>query len=206
MMKNPLDIHLSVYHNERELLEALWRDEHTACTCLFKQFSPHLSALAYRLMRDRDEADDVVQESFIQACRHIKAFEGKSSLLTWLHSITFHAAQMQRRRRELPTVQINADIDDEQSPLCNVLVDETKTPDHAVLATEWHETIKEALNALPASLRSALVLRAIEGLTTKEAAEQLGIEEAAVKVRLHRARQQLRQMISSLDAETPGPM
>jgi RNA polymerase sigma-70 factor (ECF subfamily) len=205
-MENPLDIHLTIYRNERELLEALWSNERTACTCLFKQFSPRLSSLAYRLMKDRDEADDVVQESFIQACRHVKAFEGKSSLGTWLHRITYNAAQMRHRRKELPTVKIDTQVDDEQSPHWNDLIDETKTPEHAVLTTESYKIVNQALHALPASLRSVLVLRVIEGLNTKETAERLGIEEAAVKVRLHRARQQLRTIIASLDAETTNPM
>jgi len=205
-MEHPLDIHLTIYHNERELLEALWSNERTACTCLFKQFSPRLSSLAYRLTKDRDEADDVVQESFIQACRHIKAFEGKSSLSTWLHRITLNAARMRRRRKELPTVKLDTQGDDEHAPHWNDLIDETMTPEHAVLATESHKIVNQALQALPASLRSVLVLRVIEGLTTKETAERLGIEETAVKVRLHRARQQLRTIITSLDAEITTPM
>ncbi|HTK06201.1 MAG TPA: sigma-70 family RNA polymerase sigma factor [Ktedonobacteraceae bacterium] len=196
-MESPLDIHLSIYQNERELLEALWRDEQTACTCLFKRFSQPLYSLAYRLMKDRDEADDVLQESFIQACRHIKGFEGKSSLGTWLHRITYNAAHMRLRHRELPTVKISTQTDEEGSAFWSTLMDETATPDQAWLITEQYEAVNQALTFLPGTLRSALVLRVIEGLSTKEAAAQLGIEETALKVRLHRARQELRTRLAN---------
>jgi len=195
-MQSPLDIHLTVYQNESELLDALRRGERSACTCLFKRFAQRLYTLAARVLGERDDVDDVVQESFIQACHHINAFEGKSSLGTWLHRITYNTVLMHHRREAPPMVTLEEPTDEERSPHKDLLVDETATPDQAMLTAELQEVVQQAINALPPTLRSALVLRAIERVSTKEAAERLGIEEAALKVRLHRARQQMRQHLT----------
>jgi RNA polymerase sigma-70 factor (ECF subfamily) len=196
-MQSPLDIHLTIYQNESELLDALRRGERSACTCLFKRFAQRLYTLAAQLMGEKDEVDDVVQESFIQACRHINAFEGKSSLGTWLHRITYNTAMMHHRRHTVPVIALEEPADEELSSHKDVLVDELATPEHAMLTAELQKTVQQAIDALPPALRSALVLRMIEGMSTKEAAERLGIEEAALKVRLHRARQQVRQHLTS---------
>lgn len=196
-MRSPLDIHLNIYQNESELLEALRRGERSACTCLFKRFAQRLYALAIRLLGERDDVDDVVQESFIQACRHIDAFEGKSSLGTWLYRITYNTALMYHRHKASPVVPLQEPSDEDPSAYGELLVDETTMPDQAMLTAELQDTLRRAINALPPSLRSALILRAIEGMSTKEAAQRLGIEEAALKVRLHRARRQLRQHLTS---------
>ena len=196
-MQSPLDIHLTLYQNESELLDALRRGEHSACTCLFKHFAQRLYTLSDRLLDEKDDVDDVVQESLIQACHHINAFEGKSSLGTWLYRITYNTALMHHRRKTSPIVTLEELTDEERSLHKDWLIDETATPERAMLNAELQEVVQQSVNALPPTLRSALVLRAIEGVSTKEAAEQLGIEEAALKVRLHRARQQMRQLLTN---------
>ena len=77
-MNKPWDIDITVYDDETELLEGLWRREPLACTCLLKRFAPRLYRVAVQLMGQSDEADDVLQEAFIQACDRIKSFEGRS--------------------------------------------------------------------------------------------------------------------------------
>ncbi len=199
-MSSPLDIDLDIYHNEAELLAALRRQEHLACTCMFKQFSHRLHTLAQTMLKDIDEADDVVQESFIQACAHIGKFEGRSGLHTWLYRITTNTALMRRRRKELVTVTLAAHDSDEpvSADLINYLADDSLTPDQAVLSGELREQIYQAVRSLPLSLRDAFILRMIDGLSTKDAAAKLGIEESALKVRVHRARQILRSTLGQL--------
>ena len=80
----PWEIDLTIYDDEPELLAGLRRGERMACTCLLKRHAPRLYRLALHLMGDADEAEDVLQEAFINACAHIAEFEGRSGLGTWL--------------------------------------------------------------------------------------------------------------------------
>lgn len=208
-MVKPWETDLSVYADEATLLAGLRRKDREACTCLLKRFAPRLYRLALQLMGDPDEAEDVLQEGFIQACAHIDDFEGRSSLGTWLHRIVRNAALARLRRKSLATVPL--DIDHEVMPTAGgVLVDQAAGPSEAVLTRELGEILERAILALPASLRAAFVLRDIEGLSTKEAADGLGIAESALKVRLHRARLLLRDRLGptdnavSLETENPS--
>ncbi len=200
-MSSPLDIDLDIYHDEAELLAALRRQERLACTCMFKQFAHRLHTLAHTMLKDADEADDVVQESFIQACAHIRNFEGRSSLHTWLYRITTNTALMRRRRKEFATVTLATYNQDEpvSAELVAYLVDDNSTPDQAVLSKELREHIYQAVRSLPLALREAFILRMIDGLSTKDAAAKLGIEESALKVRVHRARQELRRKLGNMN-------
>ncbi|GIV95424.1 MAG: hypothetical protein KatS3mg057_0081 [Herpetosiphonaceae bacterium] len=191
-MEKPWEIDLTLYDDEEELLEGLRRHDRLACTCLLKRFAPRLYRLALQLMADPDEAEDVLQEGFIQACAHIDDFQGKSGLGTWLHRIVLNTALMRLRRKQPAMVELQEQPDEAQTRLAEALVDHTAEPGHELLALELREKIDRALSALPDTLRAAFVLRDIEGLSTKEAAAALGIAEPALKVRLHRARLALR--------------
>ena len=209
MMVKPWETDLSVYDDEAALLEGLRRRDRLACTCLLKCFAPRLYRLALQLMGDPDEAEDVLQEGFIQACAHIADFEGRSGLGTWLHRIVRNAALARLRRKSLATPPLPA-TDATPSAVHAVLVDHTEGPGDVVLANERAEVLERAIVALPDGLRAAFVLRVIEGLSTKEAAAALGISESAVKVRLHRARMVLRGMLAPavkevrVEAENPS--
>jgi RNA polymerase sigma-70 factor (ECF subfamily) len=196
-MEMPWDIDLEIYKNEEDLLAALRREEKWACTCLLKRFARRFLALARRIVGNDDEAEEVVQESFIQACSHIASFEGKSSLSTWLYRIVSNAALMRQRRKMPITLPLVEASDEAQAAGAAILIDDASTPDEHVLQIELRAVINEALALLPVTLRDAFVLRYIEGLSTKAAAESLGIEESALKVRVYRARQELRKVLTA---------
>lgn len=193
----PWEIDLTIYDDESELLAGLQRGERMACTCLLKRYAPRLYRLALHLMGDADEAEDVLQEAFINACAHIGAFEGRSGLYTWLHRIVRNTALGRLRGQARRAGSIAYD----EAELAAV-PDSAAEPDDHVVARELGARLERAILTLPASTRAALVLRDIEGLSTAEAAEELGISESALKVRLHRARQRLRAVLS--DAEAAG--
>jgi RNA polymerase sigma-70 factor, ECF subfamily len=194
-MVKPWEIDLSVYDDEEALLEGLRRKDRLACTCLLKRFAPRLFRLASQLTGDSDEAEDVLQESFIQACAHVADFEGRSGLGTWLHRIVVNTALARVRRKSLTTVPLEID-DLDRHAAQDSLIDRAAGPSDIVLEQERTETLERAVLALPDSLRAAFVLRDIEGLSTREAAAALGIAESALKVRLHRARAALRGMLA----------
>ncbi|HYL45214.1 MAG TPA: sigma-70 family RNA polymerase sigma factor [Ktedonobacteraceae bacterium] len=188
----PWDIPLTIYADEAALLAGLRRKDRDACTCLFKQFAQRLYYLALRFGRDEEEAEDILQEGFLQACSHITSFEGKSSLGTWLHRIVSNVALMRLRKKDLPLVSLS----DTQEEEVFSRQDAQEAPERQVLASELREELVHALEALPATLREPLQLRIFAGLSAKEAAKRLDITETAFKVRLHRARRALRQRLA----------
>jgi len=163
-----------------------------------ERYSGTVYNLALRLMNNQQEAEDVLQETFISAFRALDRFEGRSRLSTWLYRIAYNAGLMRLRRRRVPVVSLDEPReteDGEQMP--RQLVDWTSLPDDLVLSKEFRGTLTAALDSLPESLRSVFVLRDIEGLSTAETAEVLGLTETNTKVRLHRARLALRERLTT---------
>jgi RNA polymerase sigma-70 factor (ECF subfamily) len=188
---------LQIYDDEAALLEGLRRGEPDACTCLVKRFASLVYAKALRMVGDVDEAEGVLQLTFIKACEKFATFEGRSGLGTWLYRIAANEALMKLRRRRAPMESIDEvaeTIQPEDIPqnLHAWPID----PANAALDTELRRQLDAALAALPESQRAVFVLREIEGLNTEETATALGLSESAVKVRLHRARLRLRELLA----------
>lgn len=191
------DINLTIYHTEQELVQGLRSGEPLSCTCLFKQFEPRLAHLALKLARDGIEADDIVQESFIRACASITKFQAHSTLGTWLHRIVLNTALMQQRRKQLPLLPLEDISDEQHAQLFASPVRAGGDPLEIVLLKEQRTRLQQAIRALPEVLQNVVLLRAIEGVSTKEAAALLGISETALKVRFHRARLTLQNSLAS---------
>lgn len=199
-MNKPWDIDITVYDDETELLEGLRRREPLACTCLLKRFAPRLYRVAVQLMGHSDEADDVLQEAFIQACERIKSFEGRSGLGSWLHRIVVNTALMRLRQRR-PQLVSSSSIHDDSQTADELLADDPLPEDYA-LTGELRAVLEQALLSLPDTLRTVVVLRDIEGVNTRQSAEALGISESALKVRLHRAHGALREILAGYVRDT----
>jgi RNA polymerase sigma-70 factor (ECF subfamily) len=195
-MSRAWDIDLSIYPDEAALLEGLRAGNRYACSCLLKHFGPRLYRVALQMTGDPDEAEDVLQEALIRSCEHIGDFKGSSALGTWLHRITVTTALMHLRRRGSALTPVTT-LGDDSPPGADPFVDLSAGPSDEVLSAELRERLEAAILALPDTLRLAFVLRDIEGLTTKAAAEVLGISESALKVRLHRARLALRASLAA---------
>jgi len=191
----PWEIDLTVYEDEPELLAGLRRGERMACTCLLKRYAPRLYRLALHLMGDPDEPEDVLQEAFINACAHVGEFEGRSALGTWLHRIVRNTAlgRLRSQTRRAGTVT----YDEEELA---AVPDTAAELEDLVVSKELGARLEQAILSLPASTRAAFVLRDVEGMSTADAAEELGISESALKVRLHRARQALRAVLAETEA------
>ncbi len=199
-MDKPWNVDVTIYPDEAELLVGLQRHERFACTCLLKRFAPRLYRVAIQLMGSRDEADDVLQEAMIQACGRISTFEGRSGLGSWLHRIVVNAALMRLRQQKTSIQSLDAPAAPDQAPLAATLAAGPDL-DTQLLTQELSQELDQAIRRLPTSLRTAVVLRDIEGLSTREAAEALQVSEAALKVRLHRAHVALRATLSSYLAD-----
>jgi RNA polymerase sigma-70 factor (ECF subfamily) len=190
-----------------DALRALQAGDPAALAALFDTHADRLYRLALGLLRDPAQAEDVVQETFLAAITHLDRFEGRSSVGTWLYRIAYNASLGRlRRRAEDPLPAEEPEIDqDAGPPLPKAFVDWDFSPEQILADGEARQQVDRAIEALPESLRAAFILRDIEGLSTAEAGEILGLSEGAVKVRLHRARLALRERLSRYFAERIPP-
>ncbi len=188
---------------EQALVKALHRGDRYACNDLVERYSSKIYNVALRLTGHPVEAEEVLQETFINACRGAENFEGRSSLSTWLYRIATNNGLMRLRRREAPTVSLDpwpgGDVEGEFWP--QQLQDWNWEPEAVALTDELRQAMNEAVETLPDSLRAVFVLRDLEGLSTHEAAEVLGITPSNLKVRLHRARLMLRERLMGYFSE-----
>lgn len=170
----------------RELLEACRRSEPGAFEELVERTHRQVYTLAYRLVGDRHEAEDVAQESYLRAYRSLRGFRGDARFETWLYRIVANAAMthLRRRGRFGDLLADNQDVISLQPAAA-----------HQVEETVEEDEIKRALQALPLGQRTVVVLKDVYGFSCQEIGDQIGVSEGAVKVRLHRARRRLKELI-----------
>jgi RNA polymerase sigma-70 factor, ECF subfamily len=157
---------------------------------ILSRYTGQLYRTAFRVLGSREEAEDAVQDALLSAVQNLTSFEGRSKLSTWLTRVVVNAALM-RRRKLRPC--ISASIDQESPDgrglsLASRIADPRPDPEEAYAQQEQATMVRQWLEALPASYRSALWLRDVEGMTTQEAADELRVSEGTLKSRLHRAR------------------
>lgn len=168
---------------------------------LVARYERPVYTLALRMLRRPEDAEEVVQETFLSVVEHLKGFREESSFFTWLVRIaTNHALKALRRRKRVESVTAptgQADPADEQSlPHPEFIAEWSETPDAIVLRRETQQLLAEALDTLDEKYRMVFLLRDVEGLSTEEAAGALGITVANAKVRLLRARLMLREYLT----------
>jgi RNA polymerase sigma-70 factor, ECF subfamily len=179
-------------------VERLRAGDKEACAICVGEHSTNVYNLALKLTGDPAAAEDVLQETFLSAFRSIARFEAKSQLSTWLYRIAYNAALMRLRRRQVETVSLDEPVeDDEGVPQPRDFADWSDNPERAVLDAEMRRVMDEAVEALSETLRSVFVLRDVNGLSTAQTAQVLGLSEEAVKSRLLRARLALREKLSA---------
>lgn len=185
--------------DESNLVDRLRNGEEAACEHFVRNNTERMLTLARRLLRDEHEAADAVQEGFLAAFRSIRDFAGGAKLSTWLHRIVVNVCLMKlRSAKSKPTRSIENLLPafDDTGHHAQQVAAWVDSPAEQLHSAELRIKVRAAINELPASYRTVLILRDIEELDTEETALRLGITVAAVKVRLHRARLALR---SSLD-------
>jgi RNA polymerase sigma-70 factor (ECF subfamily) len=184
---------------ERELYERIRSGDKSACSECIELHASGVYRLALRIVGDPAEAEDVMQETFSSAFTGIDAFEWRSGMKTWLYRIASNAALMRLRGRKPIAFSIDEEPDETEAP--KQFFDWCCLPEQDFDTAEAHAQIEEAIAGLPESLRAVFVMREMEGLSTEETAEALGLSIENVKVRLHRARLALREALSGYFTE-----
>jgi RNA polymerase sigma-70 factor, ECF subfamily len=153
-------------------------------------YADRLYLLLLRLLGDPDEAGEVAQEVMVRAWRGISRFQGRSSYFTWLYRIAVNEANRALARREREPASVPLGPRELQQP-----TSPADDPARQAESSELRQELARALAMLPPPLRTAIVLRDVDGLSTQEAAEIAGVGQAAFKSRLHQARLQVRAAI-----------
>ena len=179
-------------------LEALVAGDRLEFARLVDAYSGPIYRLGLRMLGTPQDAEDVLQNTFLNALLHISDFEGRSSLQTWLYRIAANEALMLIRRKKPETNLEDAQTEGNADDLIPAqFVDWSALPEAELLSGEGKRTLDQAIAQLPESLRIVFILRDIEELSIKETAEALHLTETNVKTRLLRARLFLREQLSA---------
>lgn len=179
-------------------LEALRAGDREAFARLVDETSGHIYRVALQIVGDDQDAEDVLQETYIKAFRSLPDFEGRSSITTWLYRIAVNEALMMVRKRKPQAISVeeSTSFDAEAESESMQIVDFCCLPEGELLSAESRRFLDQAIQALPDTLRMVFVMRDLEGLSIQDTAEALGLSENNVKTRLLRARLRLRQELS----------
>jgi RNA polymerase sigma-70 factor (ECF subfamily) len=184
-----------------ELVRRAQAGDLAAFEALVTQHERPVYALAYRMLQNQHDAEDVTQQAFLSAIAGLKNFRGEASFATWIHRVATHAAlKVIRKRKGLDTVSLEAatEPNEEYDGIAHpeFIADWKQSPEQLVESNETKRLLDEALAQLDEKHRLVFVLRDIEGLSVRETAAELGLSESNVKVRLLRARLQLREQLT----------
>ncbi len=190
--------------SDEALLEQARQGSLEAMETLVNRYEQPVYNLAMRLLRHEQDAEDVMQQTFLSLVENLDSFRGESSFRTWLYRVaTFAAFKILRKRKGLETISLDASVDpkpEEEGPPPHpeFIADWRDTPEHLAQRQEVRQLIEEAIAELDEKYRVVFLLRDVEGLSVEETATALGITPANVKVRLLRARLKLRERLTRL--------
>ena len=188
-------------------LKALQAGDTEEFSRLVDTYSSKIYRLAIKMLNQQQDAEDVLQETFVKAYRGLKNFDGRSKISTWLFRIATNEALMVIRKKHPDVVSLDEPIETEEGEQEPVqIIDWCCLPENELLSEESRERLDAAVQKLPERLRVVFLLRDINDLSTHETAEVLGLSDTAVKTRLSRARLRLREELSSYFGERVNDM
>jgi len=197
---------MTVEESDLKLVERVQRGERAAFDLLVLRYQHKVLKLIMRYVHDASEAEDIAQESFVKAFRALPSFRGDSAFYTWLYRIAINTAKnhFAAQGRRAPTVVSN-DIEDQEDGEDSIRLSDTATPDSLYQSKQVGLAVNRAIDQLPADLRTAIVLRELEGLSYDEIAAAMNCPVGTVRSRIFRAReaiaQELRPLLGTSDDE-----
>ena len=190
--------------SELLLVDRLREGDVTALESLMERYASRVFRVARGITRTDADAEEVVQDVFLTLARKIDSFEGRAALGTWIYRVTTNAALLKRRGKRL---QVEVSLEDtlpgfkddghREGPREYLLADWSQSPEADLLDGEARAVLSRAIDQLPDSYRTVLILRDVEELSNEETAQVLGESVSSVKSRLHRARMALREQLTS---------
>jgi RNA polymerase sigma-70 factor (ECF subfamily) len=190
-----------------KLVDGLKRKEPAAFEQLIAQHGPMLYRVAIRLMGQREEAEDVLQETLLRVHEHIHTFDGRAALTTWLYRIVVNSALMRlRAKARIPEDLLEAvgPVFTEEGDHAQEVAEWALPPEQKLLRQEALRILQQSIERLPELYRAVYTLAEVEGLSHQESAAILDVTVGTVKTRLHRARLFLRECLADYFAERKG--
>lgn len=178
------------------LVEAARRCDPEAFEEILTKYGPRIFRLAQRITRNREDAEEVSQDSFARAFLHMDSFRGDSRLSTWLSRIAINQSLMKLRKRRRRELHFDCPATAEDTPFCAEVADGSPTPEQRYSQEELQRILASAMGELPITVREVLRLREVEEHSTEETARMLGLSISAVKSRARRGRLILRQTLA----------
>ncbi|NMC61881.1 MAG: sigma-70 family RNA polymerase sigma factor [SAR324 cluster bacterium] len=191
--------------SDLELISGCKRGESESFEEIISRYSQKAYHLAFRLTRNPDDAEEVLQDVFVTVFRKIEGFKGESSFSSWLYRVTVNSALMKlRKKRQEQSVLLEDALPGFENSLF-VRSHNSSEGEHSTLQSELLMALAKAIDNLPSDYRSVFILRDIDGLSSREVGRALNISIPAVKSRLHRSRLLLRRQLSNFykDIRTP---
>jgi RNA polymerase sigma-70 factor, ECF subfamily len=183
--------------DEMALVHAAKSGDLEAFSQLVNRYDRNIFRIAQHITHNEEDAQDVVQDAFLKAYQNLEQFQGNSKFYTWLVRIAVNEALMKlRKRRTDRTVSLDEDVETEEGSMPREVADWSPNPEQLYGQSELGDILKKTIQGLPPGFRTVFVLRDVEGLSTEETAEMLGLSIPAVKSRLLRARLQLRDRLT----------
>jgi RNA polymerase sigma-70 factor (ECF subfamily) len=193
------DISIRLQNSSSGFVEKLKAGDAEAFDQLIVKYTPDVFAVAFRLTEDREEANDITQETFLSAVRGIGSFRGDSELKTWLIRIAINHSRNRfrwfKRRRQDRTISLESPVGDGGGSELDLIRDHREDPEQATLGREREAAIVRELRALPVSFREAVILCDVEGYTYEEVSRILEVGLGTVKSRIARGRSILRKRL-----------
>ncbi len=183
---------------DQELVRRVQAGDQTAFNLLVLKYQHRVLKLVGRFVNDAAEAEDVAQEAFLKAYRALASFRGDSAFYTWLYRIAINTAKnalVSQRRRP---VDFDLDLQDPDQYERQAKLKEADTPEGVLLTDEIRAVVEEAMEQLPEDLRTAIVLRELEGLSYEEIAEAMDCPVGTVRSRIFRAREAIDKKLKPL--------
>jgi RNA polymerase sigma-70 factor, ECF subfamily len=172
--------------------------EETAFEAVMRRHNGRLFRVARAILKDDADAEDALQDAYLDAYRHMQDFRGDAQLSTWLTRIVVNQSLMRLRRQKRERTVIPIDRHDRQNESAEVDVADAKaeSPSNATLRAEVRQLLEQRIDELPVAFRTVFVMREVEDMTVEETAECLGIPPATVRTRVFRARALLREALA----------
>lgn len=189
---------------DNRVIEKAKEGDRRAFSEIVRRYEDLVFSFSFKVCRDKEKAEETVQDTFVNVYRKLRQFDGKSKFTTWLYSIVVNNCLMKRRKSKLRQATVSIDtpegfrsdpLRDGQGNVIQTIPSWKETPDVLLMKKELQELLDRAIQQLPVDYRIVFVLRDIEGKSAEETAKIMRLSIPAVKSRLHRARAFLREQL-----------